>query len=350
MVGPLLDAQLGQILTVQGQFALLRGDKTADRLGKGGFSRAVGAHNGQHFALMNGQVDVFQHPVALVIGKVHPFGPEQHRHFGGRLGGGLTVEPVPHLLFLPLRQGQFGQKGGMHIGGQRHPGIFESGDIQRLPDAALLQDGRAQKPVGSVVKGDAALVHDHHPIHLAVEHVLQPVLDDDHGAAGALLDLINELDGLLSGGGVQVGQRLVKQQHVHLSHHDAGQADPLFLSARNLVGGVFEHPFHTYQSGGLGHLFVHLVGRDTVVLQRKGNVLGHRQADELAVGVLQHGAHDLAQAKQAQGLGLLSGHRQLSGHGPLIGGGDQTVDTVGQGGFSAARRTGDEHFLSPADV
>ena len=188
----------------------------------------------------------------------------------------------------------------MHLGLQLYLGIFQCGDIQRLPDAAFLQQIGAQQLVGVAVIADAALTHDHHPVHLAVEHVLQTVLDDDHGAAGALLDLVDQLDGLLSGGRVQIGQRLVKEQHIHLSHHDAAKAHPLLLSAGDLVGRMVQNLLYANHAGSLPHLSVHVLPLHTVVFQGKGNVLGHRQADELAVGVLQDGAHDLAQAKQTQ--------------------------------------------------
>ena len=122
----------------------------------------------------------------------------------------------------------------------------------------------------------------------------------DDGAAGALLDLVDQLDGLLSGGRVQIGQRLVKEQHIHLSHHDAAKAHPLLLSAGDLVGRMVQNLLYANHAGGLPHLSVHFLPLHTVVFQSKGNVLGHRQADELAVGVLQDGAHDLAQTKQTQ--------------------------------------------------
>ena len=44
---------------------------------------------------------------------------------------------------------------------------------------------------------------------------------DDDGAAGSLLNLIHQDDCLLAGGGIQIGKGFIKQQHVHISDHDA---------------------------------------------------------------------------------------------------------------------------------
>ena len=126
---------------------------------------------------------------------------------------------------------------------------------------------------------------------MPVEYILQPVFDDDHGAAGALLNVVNELNGLLAGGGVQVGKGLVKEQHIHLIDHDAAQGYPLLLPPGNLVGGMGEHLPDVHQLGNSVHRVMHFGPGYTVVFQGEGNVLRHRQSDKLAVGVLKHGAH-----------------------------------------------------------
>ena len=116
------------------------------------------------------------------------------------------------------------------------------------------------------------------------------------------------------------------------------------------MGGMVQNLLYANHAGSLPHLSVHFLPLYAVVFQGKGNIFGHRQADELAVGILQDGAHNLAQAKQTQCLGVLSRHRQLAGGLALIRGGDQTVDAVGQGGLSAAGRAGDEHLFTLADL
>ena len=51
------------------------------------------------------------------------------------------------------------------------------------------------------------------------------------------------------------------------------------------------------QPGGAAGDLVHFVLRGAAVFQRKGDVLPHRQADELAVRVLQHRADVARQLK-----------------------------------------------------
>ena len=58
------------------------------------------------------------------------------------------------------------------------------------------------------------------------------------------------------------------------------------------MGRVGEVRFHAHQVCRRPDALPHfLLGRH-VVFQREGDVLRHRQADELAVGVLQHRAHE----------------------------------------------------------
>ena len=97
------------------------------------------------------------------------------------------------------------------------------------------------------------------------------------------------------------------------------------------------------------HLPVHLLRGDAVVFQGEGNVLRHGQADELAVGILQHRAHNFGQTEQAQLSGVLPRHRQAAGDLPGVGIGHQAVDAVGQGGLAAAGRPGNQHLLPLAD-
>ena len=107
-----------------------------------------------------------------------------------------------------------------------------------------------------------------------------------------------------------------------------------------------ENLLHIHQLRDFFHLLVHFLCGNAVVFQDEGNVLRHGQADELAVGILKHRAHCFGQAEQAQFLGVLSVHGQATGDLARVGVWDQTVDAMGQGGFSAAGGAGNQNFFT----
>ena len=104
------------------------------------------------------------------------------------------------------------------------------------------------------------------------------------------------------------------------------------------------------QPGGAAGDLVHFVLRGAAVLQRKGDVLPHRQADELAVRVLQHRADVARQLKNTAVGRIHAVHSQraraLAGVGERV----QAVDAGRQRGLAAAGRPGDQHALPGVDV
>jgi len=176
------------------------------------------------------------------------------------------------------------------------------------------------------------------------------VFDNQHGGLGLLLDFVNQLNRLLAGGRVKVGERFVKQQDLDIVHHNAGQADPLFLPARKFVRGVIQVVFHIHKPGHPVGCGVHFVLRHTVVFQCKGNVFRHGQADELAVGVLQNGADRLGKLKNTRLFGLFAVNQQGAGGFAGVAERDQPVDAAGQRGFSAALRPGDKDLFAGIDI
>ena len=104
------------------------------------------------------------------------------------------------------------------------------------------------------------------------------------------------------------------------------------------------------QLGGAAGDLVHFVLRSAAVFQRKGDVLPHRQADELAVRILQHRADVARQLKNTAVGRVHAVHSQraraLAGVGERV----QAVDAGRQRGLAAAGRPGDQHALPGVDV
>ena len=162
------------------------------------------------------------------------------------------------------------------------------------------------------VRRNAPFAHEHNAVHAAPEHILKPVLDDDDGRARLFLNLVDQLDGLLAGGRVKVGQRLVKQQHLHLIHHHARQTHALLLAAGELMRRVLKVALHAHQLCHAVDRLLHVVLRHAVVFQREGDILAHGQADELPVRILKHGAHMCGQLKHARLGRIHAVHRQAA--------------------------------------
>ena len=93
--------------------------------------------------------------------------------------------------------------------GDLHPRVAKRRKVERLADAVLRKQLAREQLRGTHVGHDLPLAHEHDAVHAPPQHILQPVLDDDHRGAAALLDLVDELNGLLAGGRVEVGQRLL---------------------------------------------------------------------------------------------------------------------------------------------
>ena len=75
----------------------------------------------------------------------------------------------------------------------------------------------------------------------------------------------------------------------------SGPAEALPVSYTHLIQVVFDSHQFSDAAGRLVHFFL----RSAAVFQRKGDIFRHRQADELAVRILQHGADMIRQLKNA---------------------------------------------------
>ena len=91
-------------------------------------------------------------------------------------------------------------------------------------------------------------------------------MGDEHGGdAGLPLDAADLLAGLEAQPGVQVGQRLVQQQHPGHLHHGAGDGHALLLTAGHLAGLAVHKPFDLHQLRRLLNAALHLLLGGTVI-------------------------------------------------------------------------------------
>ena len=110
-----------------------------------------------------------------------------------------------------------------------------------------------------------------------------------------------------------------------------------------------KHPGHIHHIGDPGNQVLHLPLLHAVVFQGKGHILRHGQADELAVGILQDGAHHFGKVKQAQLARVPAANGEPARSLARVGIGNQAVHAVGQGGLSTAGGSGNQDLLPPGD-
>ena len=113
---------------------------------------------------------------------------------------------------------------------------------------------------------------------------------------------------------------------------------------------MLQNPLYIHQLCDSHHFPVHFFCRNAVIFQSESNILRNRQTDELTIRILQDRTHDLGKAKQAQLQSILTANGQLTGSLAGIGIGHQAVNAMGQGGFSAAGRAGDQDLFALADL
>ena len=123
---------------------------------------------------------------------------------------------------------------------------IENCQVQRLPDAVFGQHMGGQQLVRAQVSQNSTLIDQDDAVHIAPQHILQPVLNDQHGGIGLVLDLVDQLNGLLAGGRVQAGKGFIKHQNFNLIHHNARQADALLLPAGKLMRGMVQAVFNAH--------------------------------------------------------------------------------------------------------
>ena len=96
--------------------------------------------------------------------------------------------------------------------------------------------------------------------------------------------------------------------------------------------------------------FLHLFLGDTVIFQRKGNILCDTETDELSIGVLQNGSDLLGQIKERRILCINAADGQRAGDRSAVGIGNQSVQTVSKRALSASRGTCNQDLLPFMDL
>src|SRR5450830_1241097 len=208
-------------------------------------------------------------------------GPDAPRVAAGRhgLGGLLLAGGQVYVLPLDVQSGRRGQDQvhGDEVGGRS---ADESGDefvgwivvhLARLADLAqesVFHDGDAR------TKG--------HGFDLVMGHV-------DRCDAQRLVQLNQFLAGLHAQLGVQIGQGLVHQEDLGLTHDGTGESDALALSAGQLLGDALEVVLQAQHLCCFGNTVVDFLSRDVVQLETKRDIVAHGHVRIQGIVLKYHG-------------------------------------------------------------
>ncbi len=155
----------------------------------------------------------------------------------------------------------------------------------------------------AVVVMDAAGIEHHRPVAELVEKE-QIVADDDQGA-GKVAQQVDE-DRFLSG--IEVGGRLVEDQHLRPHRQQPGQGGPLLLAVTQGVGRLADQIEQAdLLQGPLGG-DLRLPGRQPLVAGAEGDILQQAVAEQLIVRVLEEQADlqpGLSEMRPLQGPALV---------------------------------------------
>ena len=197
--------------------------------------------------------------------------------------GAPTV--VPHQVLGPHAQQQvFGGPAG---GGQR----ARRQQVHRRRADEARDEGRGRPVVDVLGRADlldAAMVQDDDAVRQ--RHRLDLVVRDvDRGRGHALaqaLDLGAHLHAQL---GIEVGKRLVEQEHLGIAHDGAAHGDALALAARELARHARDVGLDVEDARRLVDAAADLLAVDAAVAQRERHVLEHRHVRVERVVLEHHG-------------------------------------------------------------
>ena len=177
---------------------------------------------------------------------------------------------------------------------------------------------RPTNPATNALAGDAielvrradllqpAAAHDGHAVAELERLVL--LVGHEHGGDPDPVDEIPNLAArALAQGGVEVGERLVQQEHARLRCQRAGERHPLLLPARELVDAAGAESRQIHQRQGAIHAALQVRTPDPDRLEAEGHVAPHVEVREQSV-VLEHHAEPARDRRHRGDVLLLHEH------------------------------------------
>jgi hypothetical protein len=204
-------------------------------------------------------------------------------------------------------------------------------------------EGRDERVGGVVVDlggradlADAPSVQHRDPV--AEPHRLDLIVGDvDRRHADVLLEPLQLVTRARSQLGVEVGQRLVEQEHRGLVHQRPGQGHPLALAAGELAGLAAEQVINAQHPGGATSSLLPLPGRHPGRTEREDDVAQHGLVRVERIALEHHGDASLARRQAGDDV---TADEHVAG-GRLL----QARDRAQQGRLAAAGRPEQDEVL-----
>ena len=210
------------------------------------------------------------------------------------------------------------------------PGCFvvaaAAGEAEGKIEAVLAKgNGLRYQFLEAVIVVQASVGHDDGPRAEIVEKE-EVVVDDDEGA----LEVLQQLFENFFLARIQIGGRLIEDEHFRIHGHDRGKGGPFLLAVTQQMGRLVKQTGKIDRRDAFFHPLPHDLFRQSLVHGTEGDVVEQGVAEEVIVRVLKEHADAAAQFGQRSfgkffppvGEGALLGQKeavQVSGQGRLAG-------------------------------
>ena len=191
----------------------------------------------------------------------------------------------------------------------------------------------AQGLRGGQLPGNVPVPHEHHMLAV-VGDILCVVLNDDDGLAVLLVKRPENLIDAVGVTRVQLGDRLVQNQHLRPQGHSPGQRQQMGLPAGELPDVVVLPTLQPAQSQSL--FAARRIVLHGVVQAGVGGVVQYRGPHNLVFKVLVHISRLLGQSAHVRLQGVHPVHHHVPGKFPGDKVGDQPVEGLAKSGFPTA--------------
>ena len=231
-----------------------------------------------------------------------------------------------------------------------NPCVTHCCHIKRLTDTIVTEQARRKKLVRCQIRKNRSVIDQHDTVHVSPEYILKAMFNDQNRRACFFLNFINQLDCLLAGCRIKVCQWLIKQKNFDLINHNTRKADPLLLSAGQLVRCIIQMVFNSDKLCGMTGDRMHFILRCATVFQGKSNVFTYCQSDKLSVRILQNRSHVGRQVKNTAVRCIHTIHGQRTFTFSRIGKRIQTINASCQCTLTTAGRSCDQHLFARINI
>ena len=145
-------------------------------------------------------------------------------------------------------------------------------------------------PLGCIIRSNAAVFHNDHPIG-SVVNILQPMLRNDDGSAQFKIDFTQHIQKIRCRNGVQLAGGLVQNQHIRLHCHNRSEVYKLLLTAGQQAHIPIKPVLNTEEIGHFRNTKPHNSGIRAQIFKPEGQFVPDFVRNDLVIRILHHEAY-----------------------------------------------------------